>query len=173
MRTGFRRKSLGHADEPTLRTAGDATRPSVGAITALSLLGVGACVADLAAITGLAYAAAGADPLTLAQWHLLAGLAGAASGLPMGAGVFDTGCWLGLTRGCGVDPVTAAGIVLLYRGTGPTLTLLLGALGLACRARTACPVMNNTPFDPPASYAPKPAPEPVLEPVSEPIAQAA
>jgi hypothetical protein len=146
---------------PDLSDAPAQRRPSARAFATLIALGALACAADLVAITGLAYAAAGADPLTLAKWHLLAGLAGAASGLPLGVGVMDTGCWLGLTRGCGVDPVTAAGIVLLYRSTGPTLTLILGALSLACRARPVLPAGIDAPAESPLPLTPSVTPEPV------------
>jgi hypothetical protein len=102
----------------------------------LGLLGPGVLAAgcDLAGISLTAWMLAGVNPLHFAGWFVLAGALAALSNLPLGLGVLDLGCWHVLTHQFGVEASTAAGIIALYRLTGPIPTLLLGALGLLARA---------------------------------------
>jgi hypothetical protein len=100
-----------------------------GAVT----LGLAGSLADAAALALVLVLAAGIDPMQVLPALQLVSMAGAASGLPLGLGVFDAGAVTVLTAAAEVPVPAALAAVAVYRLTGPGLTLVLGLCSLGPR----------------------------------------
>lgn len=132
----------------------------------LAILAAAGSACDAAAIALAAWIIAGVDPLAFAAFYILSAIGVSLAGLPMGLGLLDLLCWQVLIQRFRVDPASAAAIVALYRATGPLLTVLLGALGLALRlvrlapaARAHSPVPTSPSVARSTSFSFMPAPE--------------
>ena len=103
------------------------------ALAAPAGLALVAALANIIAMTAIARVIAGAEPTTFAAAFIVASMLGGASQSPLGLGVMDTCCWYTLTHLGHATDSQALDVIIVYRVTGPSVTVLLGALSLTTR----------------------------------------